>query len=88
MVNGKMCLGVEKERLMVRIDPLKMDEALEQPGCVPMDFTGKSMNGFVFVNIEELNSAKKLGYWVGLALEYNSIAKASKKKSSKKSVDG
>ena len=80
MVNDKMCLGVEKERLMVRLDPAVYDEVMEKDGCTPMDFTGKIMKGFVFVDIDALNTKKKLSYWVNLALEYNKIAKPSKKK--------
>ena len=80
MVNDKMCLGVEKERLMVRLDPAVYDEVIEKEGCTPMDFTGKIMKGFVFVDIDALNTKKKLSYWVNLALEYNKIAKPSKKK--------
>ena len=84
MVNDKMCVGVEQERLMVRLDPAKYDEVIEKEGCKPMDFTGKIMKGYVFVDIQALNSNKKLGYWMDLALEYNKIAKASKKKKTKK----
>lgn len=80
MVNDKMCIGVEKERLMVRIDPERYDEAMEKEGCQPMDFTGKVMKGFVFVDADAVTSKKKLEYWVTLALEYNKIAKAGKKK--------
>jgi TfoX/Sxy family transcriptional regulator of competence genes len=80
MVNDKMCIGVEKERLMVRIDPLCYDEAMEKEGCQPMDFTGKVMKGFVFVDAIAVTTKKKLEYWVTLALEYNKIAKVSKKK--------
>jgi len=80
MVNDKMCVGVEKERLMVRLDPNRYDEVLENDGCKPMDFTGKVMRGYVFVDIEALNTKKKLDYWMNLALDYNKVAKASKKK--------
>ena len=80
MVNGKMCVGVEKERLMVRLDPARYDEAMEKDGCKPMDFTGKIMKGYVFVDIDVLKTKKQLDYWLQLALEYNKIAKASKKK--------
>lgn len=80
MVNDKMCVGVEKERLMVRLNPDLMEDVMEKEGCRPMDFTGKIMKGYVFVNITALNTKKKLEYWIQLALEYNSIAKASKKK--------
>jgi TfoX/Sxy family transcriptional regulator of competence genes len=90
MVNDKMCMGVEQERLMVRLDPAKYDEVMEKEGCKPMDFTGRIMKGYVFVDIEVLNTKKKLEYWVTLALEYNKIArstpraKASKKKATNK----
>ncbi len=80
MVNDKMCLGVEKQRLMVRLNPAKYHEAIEKEGSKPMDFTGKIMKGYVFVDIEALNTKKKLEYWISLALEYNIVAKASKKR--------
>lgn len=80
MVNDKMCVGVEKERLMVRLDPEKYEEVIQKEGCTPMDFTGKIMKGFVFVRKDVLNTKKELEYWIRLALEYNKIAKPSKKK--------
>lgn len=83
MVNDKMCVGVEKERLMVRLDPAIYDEVMEKDGCKPMDFSGKIMKGYVFVDLDALNTKKKLEYWIGLALEYNQIAKPSGKKKSK-----
>ena len=86
MVNDKMCVGVEKARLMVRLDPAKYDEVMEKEGCKPMDFTGKVMKGFVFVDAGVLTTKKKLEYWINLALEYNKIARASKKTALKKSV--
>ena len=83
MVNDKMCVGVEKDRLMVRLDPAKYEEVMEKDGCKPMDFTGKVMKGFVFVDANVLNTKKKLDYWVKLALEFNTIAKSSKKSAKK-----
>ncbi len=80
MVNDKMCVGVEKERLMVRLDPAKYGEVMEKEGCKPMDFTGKVMKGFVFVDAAALSTKKQLEYWMALALEYNKLAKASTKK--------
>lgn len=80
MVNGKMCVAVETERLMIRLDPEVYDAAMKNAECIPMDFTGKVMKGYVFVDIAALRSPKQLEYWIGLALEYNKKAKASKKK--------
>jgi len=80
MVNDKMCVGVEQQRLMVRLDPAKYEEAMKKDGCKPMDFTGKVMKGFVFVDIDALNTKMKLEYWIKIALDYNKIAEATKKK--------
>ena len=84
IVNNKMCVGVETERLMVRLDPAVYDEVMEKEGCKPMDFTGRVMKGYVFVDIEALNTKKKLEYWIKLALDFNKVAKASKKTTKKK----
>ena len=44
-VNDKMCVGVEKERLMIRLDPARYDEVMEKEGCKPMDFTSSYLAG-------------------------------------------
>lgn len=82
MVNEKMCVGVEKDRLMLRIDPTRYEELMQKDGCHPMDFTGRVMKGYVFVNEEVVNTKSKLNFWIQEALEFNKIAKASKKKTS------
>jgi len=79
MVQGKMCLGVIKDRLMVRLDPALTEAALTKKGCIPMDFTGRPMKGFVFVESEGFDLEKDLTYWVECALEYNPKAKSSQK---------
>ncbi|MBK6966661.1 MAG: TfoX/Sxy family protein [Bacteroidales bacterium] len=80
MVNDKMCLGVMNDRLMVRLNPDRYDEVIELDGCRPMDFTGKTMKGYVYVEMESLASHKQLQYWADLALEYNQVVKPSVKK--------
>jgi TfoX/Sxy family transcriptional regulator of competence genes len=83
MVNGKMCIGVNKGRIMVRFDPAINDEIMKKEGARPMEFTGRTMKGFVFVD-EKILTKNKLAYWVKLALDYNQFAKSSKKKAAKK----
>ncbi len=80
MVNDKMCVGVVKDELMCRIHPDLLEEVLEKRGCREMDFTGKRMKGFVFVDQTGFSSPTELKYWVDLCLEYNPLAKSSKKK--------
>jgi TfoX/Sxy family transcriptional regulator of competence genes len=84
MIDEKMCLGIIKESLMARIDPDKYGEALKKKGCKEMDFTGRAMKGFVFVDPEGIDFEEDLDYWVDLCLEFNPKAKASKKKSERK----
>ena len=62
----KKCVGVEKERLMVRLDPERYDEVMEREGCMPMDFTGKVMKGYVFVDAAALKSKRQLDFWLQL----------------------
>jgi TfoX/Sxy family transcriptional regulator of competence genes len=81
MVNDKMCVGILGDDLMARIDPEIYHVSLERQGCREMNFTGKPMKGFVFVDETATHKNKDLQYWVHLALEYNQKAKASKKKS-------
>lgn len=80
MVNGKMCLGVVKDEMMCRIDPEIEDKALERTGCRPMDFSGRPMKGYVYVSEEGMKKKKDFDYWITLCLDYNPMAKASKKK--------
>ena len=44
-----------------------------------ISFTGKPMKGFVYVDTEVLKTKKQFQYWVDLALEFNKVAKSSKK---------
>ncbi len=79
-VDDKMLIGVEKERIMVRIDPEDEVKALKKKGAKPMDFTGRVMKGFLFVDDKAVDMDKDLEYWIDLCMKYNPKAKASKKK--------
>jgi TfoX/Sxy family transcriptional regulator of competence genes len=79
MVGGKMCVGIERDRLMVRLDPAMYEAALTRPACLPMDFTGRPMRGFVFVEPAGTKSAADLRSWIKLALEFNPRAKSSRR---------
>ncbi len=84
MNNGKMCVGIIKDDLMVRLDPEIYLEVLEKNGCREMDFTGRPMKGWVLVEESGYARSKDFEYWIQLALQYNSKAKKSVKKKVKK----
>ena len=70
LYKGKMCVGETKERLMVRVVPEKMDEVLRHPFVKPMDFTGKPMKEFIFVQKEGFDTEEKLQTWIELGIEH------------------
>ena len=80
MIKGKMCIGVVKDEMMCRIDPDLTEQVLEKTGCRYMDFSGKPMKGYFFISEEGMHSKKDFQYWIDLCLDFNTRAKASKKK--------
>ena len=84
MVNYKMCVCLRDRRLMVRIAPEKIEEALQQPGCELMRHGGRTMKGFLWVHYEDQAEPKTLRSWIRLALEYNPHVPLSKEKEQRK----
>lgn len=70
MVHGNMAVGVTGDELMVRLPPDEGEAALSWPGVRPMDFTGKPMEGFIFVGADGMKTQRMLKSWVdrGVAL--------------------
>ncbi|MBL4604223.1 MAG: TfoX/Sxy family protein [Flavobacteriaceae bacterium] len=83
MVDGKMCVGVNRDEIMARIDPEIYEESLLKEGCKEMNFTGRPMKGFVFLTDDATDLEVDLYYWLQLALDFNPKAKASKKRKKK-----
>lgn len=63
MLNGNMCYGVTNDDLMVRVGADGLEDALDQPHARPMDFTGRPMKGFVFVDAGAVGD-RVLRQWV------------------------
>ena len=71
MVGGNMCVGVTKGRMMIRVGKEFYDDAMSQPHSRAMDFTGKPMMGFVFVDTEGTKTLAAVARWVARGLRYN-----------------
>ncbi len=86
MVDDKMFCGVlfdkrkQTDLLMVRIGEEASIEALTKEGAHPMDFTGRPMKGYVFVGPIGFDMDDDLEYWIQLCINFNPLAKSSKKK--------
>ena len=70
MYKGKMCCGVVKDELMLRVVSEKYGDALKQPHTRAMDFTGKPMKDFLYIEPEGFKSDKQLNEWIALGLEH------------------
>ncbi|MEL6140218.1 MAG: TfoX/Sxy family protein [Bacteroidota bacterium] len=86
MVDNKMCMGTHIDKktgetlLMARLGAEQVQANIDQPGALPMDFTGRPMKDYLFINQAGTEEDKAFGRWVDLALAFNPLAKASKKR--------
>lgn len=69
MLGGNMCCGVVGEKLVIRVGAEAYETALEDEHARPMDFTGKPLKGFVYVDPEGVASEKALGRWVARGVQ-------------------
>src|SRR5688572_8492047 len=79
MLNDKMCVGVDKDDLMLRCEPEQTDELLTKKGVRIFDLTGKPMKGWLLIGPEATSGKKSLDYWINLAIESNKKVNTSKK---------
>lgn len=82
MIGGNMVCGVVGDELMARINPEKHASALEKAHVKPMEFTGRSMKGYLFIEPEGIKTKRELAYWVnqGVRIAQSIPAKGSKSK--------
>jgi len=77
MVNDKMCIGLDidketgKDRLMVRVGKANHDQLVFKKGSREMDFTGKIMRGFLFIDPDGFDTERDLDFWIEKALHFN-----------------
>ena len=77
MVNDKMCIGLDidkatgGDRLMVRVGKANHDQLIFKKGSREMDFTGRVMRGFLFIESEGFDLEIDLDFWIEKALYFN-----------------
>jgi hypothetical protein len=77
MVKEKMCCGIHIDKkyggslLMAKIGIEAYETEIEKAVCLPMDFTGRPMKGYIFIIPEGIDMEEDLEYWIEKALEFN-----------------
>jgi TfoX/Sxy family transcriptional regulator of competence genes len=64
LLGGHMGCGILGDRLMVRVPPQEHEQTLSEPHVKVMDFTGKPMRGFIYVEPAGIESEAALAQWV------------------------
>ncbi len=78
--NGKMFAGILKDELVVRVGPEANDTALQAPHTRPMDFTGKSMKGYIYVEPDGVKTDQQLRAWLTKGLDFIASLPPAKRK--------
>jgi len=70
MLRGHMCIGVIRDELMVRVGLAGYEAALSEPHAREMDFTGKALRGFVYVENAGIQTAAGLATWINRGTKF------------------
>jgi len=84
MVDDKMCFGTYKGGLMARVAHEEIELLARKQGAEAMIHAGRPMKGYLFIEADGYDDDTALEFWIRKCLEFNPLAKASKKKSKKK----
>jgi TfoX/Sxy family transcriptional regulator of competence genes len=61
---GHMFIGIVRDKLMVRVGKEKYGKYLTEADVCPMDFTGKPMPGYIYVDNILSKTADELQRWI------------------------
>jgi TfoX/Sxy family transcriptional regulator of competence genes len=70
LLNGNLACGVNKDNLIVRVDPEKHATLLKKPHAKPFDLTGRPMKGWLVVEADGCKTEKQLSTWVKEGVEF------------------
>jgi hypothetical protein len=70
MVDRHMAVGVLRDTLMARVGADAYERALKRPHTRVMDFTGRPMKGYVFLDPPGFKSDADLAAWVGECVQF------------------
>jgi hypothetical protein len=70
MSHGHMFAGILGNTLMARVGPTAYPDALRKPHVREMDFSGRPMKGYVFVEPVGFESDEALEFWINRSHEF------------------
>lgn len=82
MVNDKICVGVDRDRLLARVGEPNYESVLKKKGVKKMDITGRPLKGFVLVSANSFDADEALDKWIDVCVAFNPLAKSSKQRRS------
>lgn len=84
LYKGKMTVGIVGDDLMARVPAGAMEEVLSEEAVRPMDFTGRPLKEFVFVDASGFSGPDGLARWIRLGLDHARIQLSKHSSRSKK----
>ncbi len=82
MVDGKLCLGVKGDELLVRLPPAQHDAVAETPGVRELDPRG-GMAGYFWLEPAAYATRAQWQHWIAAALAFNPQAKATPRRTAR-----
>jgi TfoX/Sxy family transcriptional regulator of competence genes len=84
LFGGNMSVGVVEDRMVVRLHPDEYDATLQQTHVREMDFSGRPMKGWVYVEPAGIKTPQQLAAWVRRGVDYAKSLPAKKPKAKKR----
>jgi TfoX/Sxy family transcriptional regulator of competence genes len=71
LVGGHMAVAASGQGgVMVRVDPEQSDELVASTRARPMEMRGRTMQGWLRVDTEDVRTKRQLGKWVNTGVAY------------------
>ena len=72
LYKGKMSVGIVKDQLCARVIQSDYPNLFDDPNITPMNFTGKVMKDFVYINQDALQSDQDILKWIERSMNHAS----------------
>ena len=69
-IHGNLACGVNKDDLIVRVEPEKHTAFLEKPHTRPFDMSGRPMKGWLVIEADGYKTDEQLGRWIKEGVEF------------------